>query len=334
MREISLKAMSWNLYAGGDVSRVINADPVILPARMAGLWAMVQRTDFRSRARVIADQICSAAPDVVGLQEVLRWSTIQRRPLGDGGPVERVECDFLTVLVEELRARGEDYFAAVRTFGVDVAIPMENGPDVRLQDSVAILLRAHKGSEWTWEKPRQGRFGANLTVKLDGEPFVIARGWNSVDLRQGDGVVRVINTHLEYFDPAVQPAQVQEILDGPASVPGPLIWMGDFNCTVESPTRTWQRLQALGYRDVWNAAENGPGLTSSQAEDLANSTPAEYERIDWILCRGEVRVRAAGLVGNDVRTPEGLWPSDHFGVVASLAVTLDVSRPRAAGTAA
>jgi endonuclease/exonuclease/phosphatase family metal-dependent hydrolase len=327
MREISLKAMSWNLYAGGDVSRVINADPAILPSRMAELWSMVQRTDFRSRARVLADRICSAAPDVIGLQEVLRWSTLRRRPLAEGGPEERVECDFLAVLIEELRARGEEYFAAVRTFGVDVAIPMAGGPDVRLQDSVAILLRAGKGSEWTWEKPRQGRFAANLTVKLDGEPFVIARGWNSVDLRQGDGVVRIVNTHLEYFDPAVQPAQVQEILDGPASVAGPVIWMGDFNCTPDSPRQTWQRLQALGYQDVWNAAQNGPGLTSSQAEDLANSKPAEYERIDWILCRGQVRVCGAGLVGHDVRTPEGLWASDHFGVEASLAVTLDGSRP-------
>jgi endonuclease/exonuclease/phosphatase family metal-dependent hydrolase/ketosteroid isomerase-like protein len=325
VRATPLKVLTWNLYLGGDVGGVINADPAVTPSRMAALWQMVRHTDFPSRARVIADRICALAPDVVGLQEAYRWSTIEKLAPGIAPPSEHLEYDLLAILLDELQQRGASYFTAVRSMGVDLVLPSTGGPDVRLQDSVAILLRTAPDSPWSWENPRQGRFRTNLQVRIDGEPFTISRGWASVDLRCSEGAVRAINTHLEYFDPDVQPAQVQEILDGPASVKGPLVWMGDFNCGPDSPS--WKRLAGLGYRDVWNESGSGLGFTSAQDEDLRNPLGVEYERIDWILCRGDVQVENAALVGDGERTPQGLWPSDHLGVAAALAVAWDEERP-------
>jgi endonuclease/exonuclease/phosphatase family metal-dependent hydrolase len=44
------------------------------------------------------------------------------------------------------------------------------------------------------------------------------------------------------------------------------------------------------------------------------------ERIDFVLFRGEFKAKHTYLVGDKVRdkTPSGLWPSDHAGVVARI----------------
>jgi hypothetical protein len=44
-------------------------------------------------------------------------------------------------------------------------------------------------------------------------------------------------------------------------------------------------------------------------------------RVDLILLRGAFAVEDINLIGNKPsdRTPSGLWPSDHAGIVAKLA---------------
>jgi hypothetical protein len=56
--------------------------------------------------------------------------------------------------------------------------------------------------------------------------------------------------------------------------------------------------------------------------DLKNPIFAGGERIDLVLQRGAVRAQSAQIVGIDpaLKTPSGLWPSDHAGVVATLGV--------------
>jgi hypothetical protein len=46
-------------------------------------------------------------------------------------------------------------------------------------------------------------------------------------------------------------------------------------------------------------------------------------RIDLVLIRDGVRARTAEVIGVDpaLRTPSGLWPSDHAGVVARVMIT-------------
>ncbi len=321
MPEISLSIMSWNLYLGADVSRVIAVDPALLPERVAAVWDTVNATNFRARAKVIAAAICREQPDVVAVQEVCRWCTLYRLPLDEELAPEKVEYDFLRILLDELKVRGESYFTAARSQGIDVLLPAANGPDIRLEESLVLLLRTGRsGNGLKWAKPRTGRFAANLRTTLDGEPFEIKRGWASVDLLAGETAVRVINTHLEYFSSAVQPAQLAEILNGPGSIPGPVILTGDFNGRPGSAT--WQTLKSSGYLDAWEVAGTGPGYTSGRQEHLRNSESGLQERIDWIMCRGPVQILQASRVGLEPsdRTPEGLWPSDHAGISAKIAV--------------
>lgn len=323
MPDFSLSVLTWNLYLGADVSRVIAVDPAALPARVAKVWEIVNKTNFHVRAQAIADAICREQPDVVALQEVCRWSTLYRLPLDQEWRPEIVEYDFLRILLDELKDRGENYFPAVRSPGVDVLLPAAHGPDIRLEDSLVLLLRTGRaGTGLRWERPRAGRFATNLRTTLDGEPFEIKRGWVSVDLHRGDHAVRIINTHLEFFSAAVQPAQLSEILNGPAKFSGPVILTGDFNAHPGSAT--WSTLAKSGYRDAWDAAGTGPGYTSGRNEDLRDSHPALKVRIDWTMCRGPVQVLQTSLLGADpsARVPGGMWPSDHAGLCTKLLVQL------------
>lgn len=150
MTETRLKAMTYNLYLGGDVAPLLNASPGDLPARVERLWRTVQDTNWASRARAIAAAIVDSKPDVVALQEVYRWSTVTK--------LREVEVvhDFLATLLEALDQAGETYVSPVRAWGVTVEVPTGPGPDVRFEDSVAILVRHQGGAVSGWSRPVSG----------------------------------------------------------------------------------------------------------------------------------------------------------------------------------
>jgi endonuclease/exonuclease/phosphatase (EEP) superfamily protein YafD len=83
----------------------------------------------------------------------------------------------------------------------------------------------------------------------------------------------------------------------------PAVVAGDLNADPDDASVA--RLLGLGYRDAWAEAGDGPGHT----------WPAHRRRIDYVLARG-MRVVRAGLVGD--HPVEGVWLSDHYGVVADL----------------
>ena len=93
--------------------------------------------------------------------------------------------------------------------------------------------------------------------------------------------------------------------------------------SVEPLLQVPRDLVDAGLTDVWSVANAGKdGFTGSQEEDLLNTPSALSERIDLIFVRGadDISVVKAAIVGADLedRTPSGLWPSDHAGVVASV----------------
>ena len=142
---------------------------------------------------------------------------------------------------------------------------------------------------------------------------------------------RSITTHLDGdcldFTSAIQVAQANEILHGPANTALPVIWVGDFNSNADGPnvdsfnTPTYGNLIAAGFEDAWRIENpDNPGFTCCQAADLLNPVSALSRRIDLVLFRGDFEVEDVDIVGEDLddRTPSGLWPSDHAGVVTTL----------------
>jgi len=120
----------------------------------------------------------------------------------------------------------------------------------------------------------------------------------------------------------VQEAQGAEMLAGPANTTLPVVYVCDCNSRADGTgTATYADALAAGFADAWLERErHDPGLTCCQAEDLRNPVSLFDQRIDLVLVRGRAHVRQIQTVGGaqEDRTPDGLWPSDHAGVVATL----------------
>jgi endonuclease/exonuclease/phosphatase family metal-dependent hydrolase len=122
------------------------------------------------------------------------------------------------------------------------------------------------------------------------------------------------------------------LLAGPANTSLPVIVVGDFNSPADgSGTPTYSHFIGAGFTDSWSATHPGEtGNTGRHADDLRNAIPDLTQRIDFVLFRGDLSALDADVLGDELqdRTPSGLWPSDHAGVAARLALHV---RPQTAG---
>jgi endonuclease/exonuclease/phosphatase family metal-dependent hydrolase len=316
--------MTRNLFLGADLTpahRALAAPGGVaeLPAVVAGIFnpgdppGVVQRTDFPARALALADEIEAAGPDLIGLQEAAVWRAD-----------ETVASDHLELLEAELARRGLGYRRVAAKVNGEVALPSAAGITVGLVDREAILAR--DDDEIALSNVQTGSFASALPVQTAHGTFELARGWMAVDARVRGTSVRFITTHLEVAGPpaaaAVQLLQAGELLDGPAATPLPVVMLGDFNARPGRPT--YERLRAAGFDDAWTRANpDGPaGHTCCHRQPLDDPGDALRGRIDLILTRGAIAATEAFVVGDEPAAfRDGLWPSDHAGVVATLEPT-------------
>ena len=289
-------------------------------------------TKFPERAQALAREIETAQPELIGLQEV---SLFRTGPRGTA-PAEDVELDYLQILVGALESRGLHYAPVAVTTDFDVEVPGFNPlgllKDIRLTDRDVILARTDLPpcQMSLWNIQQEQHFVNNVQLPVPGGVFTMTRGWNSVDVQVCGQEFRLFNAHIEspdnqYFA-AVQLAQageVKAVLDG---ITMPVILIGDYNSPAERPNSTpYQVIAGAGMTDAWNQTHPAqPGYTWGNEPDLLNPDPLplDPQRIDLVLYRGDLKVRSMERVGisRADRTPSGLWPSDHAGVVATLAI--------------
>lgn len=330
--ETDLVVMTQNLYLGSSLAPALmatNAEEFV--GAVAQIYATVQYTDFPARAEAIADEIEAAEPDLIGLQEVTKWTTA-----GIGAPPG---YDFLVILQAELDDRGLDYTVAAVVDNASIgpaplALPGCVQPDstitcsVQLDDRDVILVNDDTPG-LTWANPRSGRYVAQAVLNSPVGPLSFDRGWVSIDARLDGQPFRFVNTHLETEDFAqVQQAQAAEFLTGPGRG-GTIIAVGDFNSAADGSTTTsYAQLTAPGkFRDAWDEDQLGPGYTCCQASNtpplapgaLNNPVSTLKTRIDLVLSRGAARSDGghAEVVGaQPFQSVPPFWPSDHAGVVA------------------
>jgi len=326
--DVELTVMTRNIYVGANIDVLMAAELEDIPVVAAQLWGVIQATDFAERAEALADEIEAHEPHLVGLQEVslFRYQSPGDYLAGNPQDAEDVVLDHVAVLLSALADRGLSYSAVAISEGMDVEVPMAVSPtefdDIRLTDHEVILARNDVGIASVDER----NFTVNLEIPLGGEggpTLTILRGWNSLDATIDGETVRFLSTHLEppEYAPQVQLAQAAEIMAELANETVPVIVVGDLNSNADgSSTTTYADFLAAGYSDAWTAAGTGLGLTCCQADHLQNPTSELVKRVDYILYRGGLDVVSAQVVGDDTaeRTPSGLWPSDHAGVVATL----------------
>jgi endonuclease/exonuclease/phosphatase family metal-dependent hydrolase len=312
--------MAQNLYLGTDLNPIFGAPtlPALFAAVSAG-WLQVQSNDFPARAQAIADEIAAAKPDLVGLQEAILFRT-DFPPDGSATPAETVAYDFVHLLVAALADRGLAYDPVSVYTGTDAELPAGFPPqlDVRLTDHVVVLARAdEKTADLKLSNEQSGRYPTALTVPTVAGPITLPRGWVSVDVKIRGKSFRFVTTHLEAFSPLIRNPQAAELLADPAATELPVVAVGDFNSGPGADLGAYGILLGGGFSDAW---PDGAGLTCCHTNDLHNPNPTLTKRVDLVLTRGGFSTVSADVVGEDPadRTPSGLWPSDHAGVVATL----------------
>ena len=146
--------------------------------------------------------------------------------------------------------------------------------------------------------------------------FKLLRGWGSVDVTLRGQTFRFINTHLEQDSAeAIQEAQGDEILSGPANTSLPVILVGDFNSRADgNGTDTYDNLIGAGYKDAWSATHPGePGNTWGHDENLLNTTVNLTQRIDLVLFRNTSSVTPnLCALDADPRSLRGAYLLDLF----------------------
>jgi hypothetical protein len=324
----TVTVMTRNLYLGFDLAPVgtalaSNNIPQLLLA-VKNAVDTLHATNFPERAQALAAEIAAKQPHLVGLQEV---SLIRSQFPPDFSPTPNattVEFDYLEILLDALAAHGLSYAPVVTVTNRDIEVPglLPNFAcckEYRLTDRDVLLARTDLGTDDVkLSNPQAGNFAAFV-------PFGSANlrsGWVAVDVKMRGKSFRFISTHLTPVSAAVQVAQGNELLSGPAATDLPVVLVCDCNSPADrSATATYGNLIAAGFHDAWSVAFPGDsGLTCCHDELLLEPVSSFTARLDLVLFRGDFGVTRVDLVGENPadRTASGLWPSDHAGVAATL----------------
>ena len=340
----AVTVMTQNLYQGTEfrhIQGLVGTNPTLGQALAATTadYATYRATRFAVRANEIAAEIAQAQPALVGLQEVATWHkgfVDFAHPFALPGPVNE---DFVQELVAALAADGMHYAPVVtHDNNFTLAFPAFASEGLRavgMVESGVILARTDlPTSELKLSNPQSGTYQARLPLipnPLDPDPphgVQFTNSWQAIDAKVRGKTFRFITTHLQFTpDGAVSGPQAQDLLDGPANTPLPVVVTGDMNSGPQSSPAAYNTFVAGGLSDSWPAAGLGPPpLTCCHLapNDLVSDPNAIYtEDDDHVFTRGGFSVFDEHLVGNTPPNPVPaafIWPSDHAGVVATLGI--------------
>ena len=236
-----------------------------------------------NRKTLVAHVIERSAPDVVGLQEVVREQ------------------------IEYLAATLKDY----RWLGVDRGL---NGGD-GLSEYTPIFYRfadlnlIESGNFWLSSTP-----DVPSTTEPRRDRIVT---WGRFHHRTTGRQFYAFNTH---FSPRAGPGhldaariikeRIQRLPAGSA-----VVLLGDFNSPAgESPV--WNDLTGHLLRDAWTQAETRRGPPATMG-GFGPPRDGDTARIDWILVGGPIQVLSAETI---LFNEAGRYPSDHFPVAARVEI--------------
>jgi endonuclease/exonuclease/phosphatase family metal-dependent hydrolase len=275
------------------------------PLRVATLNCWNICGPFEERAPLIRAAIAALRPDVIGLQEIV---------------VRRDGFDEAAVLLDGLGYEVA-FGAAMRWSEASPMLPHDHADSDAFGNAIASrwpirrrAVHALPGFEETGE--RRSMLGALVETPAGVLPFVTTHlNWKShhgwVRERQ---VVAVAGFAAAWAADATFPPVV----------------VGDLNAEPDSQEiRFLCGLVSLGgrstyFQDAWRVAGDGPGYTWDNRNPYAATGFQRDRRIDYILAGEPETSRGRGWV-ETVRLAfteptAGVYPSDHFGIVAELRV--------------
>jgi hypothetical protein len=205
----STTVMTINIYQGTELTHVLSAQNQLqLLLGVATDYSTVVHTDFPARAGALADEITSAGPSLVGLQEVATWST-GANPFA---PPTHVTYDFLQILLNALAARGQHYEPVIVRTNFIAQAPGLFGPSlatdllsVGLTEQTAIIARTDPPTDLLkLSNPQSGTFAVASSVPTLTGPFSVGGGWLSVDAKVRGKSFRFVTTHMDPISQAVR----------------------------------------------------------------------------------------------------------------------------------
>lgn len=225
-----------------------------------------------------------------------RIDTARRRPLlfaelaaadADVIALQEVEPELLIALLAQPWVR--------RSYTVDVD-PL--GPDVD-RTGVVVLSRLPVIEAGRLSLGAHKAVGT-VVVETAGGPLVVA-------------ATHLTSDHTTN-GPSKRRAQLVRVAEAFAGVEGEVVLVGDFNDGGQRPA------EVLGMRDTWlEARSDEPPTFDPVANPLAavSSLSGRASRLDRVFVRGRLRCVGTELLGTE--STDGLFVSDHYGVLASLA---------------
>jgi endonuclease/exonuclease/phosphatase family metal-dependent hydrolase len=325
-----VRIMTQNMDQGTDFTEVLSATtPAQFFAAVTTTYQNIQATKPAERAAALAHEIAANHPDLVALQEpaILRTGT-------GTTPATNVISDQLALLIAALAKLGQPYETVAIIPNIDAEAPSTLGFDVRITARTVIIAKN--------EDVSGGLALSNVQVQEflvnQSSPTAVGisvpdlRGWASVDVKVHGRMFRFVTTHLETTTPtppvaAIQQAQAIELVQSAGNTTLPIVYAADFNVFADDPLdpsfATYQLLISFGLVDAWlQKGAPAAGFTCCQDPTLLNPVSELNHRIDLVLLRGNIGIQDIKLVGNvpSDRTPSGLWPSDHAGIVTTLRI--------------
>ena len=334
--------MTRNVFLGADLNPAIQASSLNEAIDGAAeIYREVEATNFPERAIPLAKEIKKAKPALVGLQEVANW---REQIPGDGGwtgsggvgtPAETEKYNFLTLLTDRLGSKYE-VVSVAEEFDAELPVDLDGNDntgvlggeiDARLTMRDVILKR--KGVKTS--KLDSGHFVTRYEPMIGGSiPLPVDRGWLSTQAKVGDAKFKFVNTHLEAFgDPTIREAQAKELVAGPLKTKGQVVLVGDLNSGTTSrhnigrPELGHDPGDPLAFKVFQKAKFKDNGAVQSCCyPDMFDGEFEFTHTVDHILTKPGLGTVDSYVTGNDPgeRTPSGLWPSDHGGVVSTLKI--------------
>jgi endonuclease/exonuclease/phosphatase family metal-dependent hydrolase len=328
-----------NAYLGGDTGPLFTIDLSNIPLLLATtntFWGQVKDSHVPERMAALVDQIADRRPDFAALEEVFQMAVVDATTgqVLDG-------ADLLASIMGEIQRRGLPYELVRAKFNTSVTLPMAvdftTGTVTKVlmaADRIAVLRR----TDMDVTAVTEGTYAANIPLAPG---VTVTRGWIRVDTDRKGVPYHLVATHLEtQTTRQVQALQTAELLNSvTAGLDGVTIIAGDLNSNAAggpgdpSWTPTYQTLLDGGFTDAWvqaGGSSHDEGLTCCHTDDLRDPWPAQFDqRIDFVLVRDAQNRSRSGKVSGSMRfkildtqpsdrTPEGLWLSDHAGVLAGL----------------
>ena len=243
-----IKVMSRNLYLGADVGVALAKIPN-MPAAAQFMWDQVQKTDFSQRKKILADQIRTESPDVIGIQEATIWYCKAHFWSG-----KTEVFNFTQELLAEL---GGDYVIATKN-GVEAnnpgysigPIPFltkvndpktfqalfgQNDADCGFQIGDALLIKKSLSQYVN----QVGNSEYKDVYKVVPTLMEIYRGYSWADITVQGTNVRFVTTHLEsLWDANKVPKaadQARQLVADLAKTKSPIVVIGDFNSDPRDP---------------------------------------------------------------------------------------------------